>query len=211
MKGRRAPAARVLFYTHSPWEGLYAAWGKRQGTGKGLPCKDTKMLSKGGREVTMEIEFDVKITPGVLYDYMLYHTYTSASGLIGQVVGALLVVAFFLGKGVLFLIAGIVILAYLPWTLFIKSRQQYLSNPAFKNPLHYKMTEEGVEVSQKGEVQGQRWEDMYKAVSTPRSLILYTSPVNASIFPKRELGENAAGVARMISTHMPPKKVKIRG
>ena len=111
----------------------------------------------------------------------------------------------------LFRSAGIVILAYLPWTLFIKSRQQYISNPAFKNPLHYKMTEEGVEVSQKGEVQGQRWEDMYKAVSTPRSLILYTSPVNASIFPKRELGENAAGVARMISTHMPPKKVKIRG
>ncbi len=159
----------------------------------------------------MEVEFDVKVTPGVLYDYMLYHTYASASGLIGSVVGALLVVAFFMGKGVLCLIAGITVLVYLPWTLMLKSRQQYLANPAFKNPLHYKLTEEGIEVSQNDEVQGQKWEELYKAVSTPRSLILYTSPVNASIFPRKDLGEKLPGVIEIISTHMPPGKVKIRG
>lgn len=159
----------------------------------------------------MEVEFDVKITPGALYDYMLFHTYTSPSGLIGAVTGALLVTAFFMGAGVLCLIAGMIILAYLPWTLFIKSRQQFLANPAFKTPLHYKMTQEGVEVSQNGETQSQKWEDMCKAVSTPRSLILYTSQVNASIFPKKDLQENTAAVIKMISTHMPPKKVKIRG
>ncbi|MCI8928322.1 MAG: YcxB family protein [Lachnospiraceae bacterium] len=159
----------------------------------------------------MDLEFDVKVTPGVLYDYMLFHTYTSASGLIGSAVGALMVVTFFMGYGVLFLIGGAVILAYLPWTLFIKSRQQYLSNPAFKNPLHYQMDEKGVTVAQNGERQSQSWENMYKAVSTPRSLILYTSPVNASIFPKKDLGEKALSVTQMISTHMPPKKVKIRG
>lgn len=159
----------------------------------------------------MEVEFDVKITPGVLYDYMLYHTYTSASGLIGAVTGALLVVAFFMGSGVLCLIAGIVILAYLPWTLFVKSRQQYLANSAFKESLHYRLTEEGMEVSQKGEAQSQKWEEMHKAVSTPRSLIIYTSPVNASIFPRKDLGEKAPLIIEVISTHMSPKKVKIRG
>lgn len=159
----------------------------------------------------MEVEFDVKITPGVLYDYMLYHTYTSAPGLIGAVTGALLVVAFFMGSGVLCLIAGIVILAYLPWTLFVKSRQQYLANSAFKESLHYRLTEEGMEVSQKGEAQSQKWEEMHKAVSTPRSLIIYTSPVNASIFPRKDLGEKAPLVIEIISTHMSPKKVKIRG
>ena len=158
----------------------------------------------------MEIEFDVNVTPGVLYDYMLQHTYTSPAGLIGAVAGALMIVAFFSGANVLCLIAGVVVIAYLPWTLFLKSRQQYLSNPAFKQPLHYKLTEEGIEVSQGEEVQAQKWEDMYKAVSTPKSLILYTSPVNASIFPRKDLGEKAAGVIAVISTHMPPKKVKIR-
>lgn len=159
----------------------------------------------------MELEFDVKITASVLYDYMLRHTYNSASGLIGTIVGALMVVWFFARGGVVFLIAGAVILLYLPWTLFIKSRQQMLNTPAFKEPLHYKLTDDGMEVSQHGEMQTQKWEDMFKAVSTQRSLIVYTSRVNASIFPKQDLGELTPRVIEMISIHMPPAKVKIRG
>ncbi|MBO5055505.1 MAG: YcxB family protein [Lachnospiraceae bacterium] len=158
----------------------------------------------------MEVEFDIQMTSGDLYDYMLHHTYTSASGLIGAVAGALMVVASFSGAGIICLIAGLVVLLYLPITLFLKSKQQFLTNPSFKKPLHFKMTEEGIEVSQGDEVQSQKWEDMYKAISTTRSLIIYTSPVNASIFPKRELGDLAPGVIEIISTHMPPSKVKIR-
>ena len=158
----------------------------------------------------MEVEFDVHMTSGDLYDYMLHHTYTSASGLNGAIAGALMVVAFFSGAGILCLIAGLVILLYLPISLFMKSKQQFLANPVFKQPLHYKLTEEGIEVSQGEEVQSQKWEDLYKAISTTKSLIVYTSRVNATIFPKRDLGEKASAVIEIISTHMPPKKVKIR-
>lgn len=158
----------------------------------------------------MELEFDVRITANVLYDYMLRHTYYSMSGLIGTIVGALMFVCFFFRGDVIFLIAGVVILGYLPWTLWIKSRRQMLGTPAFQKPLHYKMTEEGIEVSQDGEVQKQKWEDMDRAVSTQRSLIVYTSRVNASIFPKQDLGGLTPGVIEMISTHMPPSKVKIK-
>lgn len=159
----------------------------------------------------MEIEFDIKINAGVLYDYMLHHTYTSASGLLGTGVGALMIVAFSMQHSVIFLIAGIVILAYLPWTLFIRSRQQMLANPAFKEPLHYRLDEEGITVSQNETEEKQSWDQMYKAISTGRSIIVYTSRVNASIFPKKDLGENKAKVIEIISTHMPPSKVKIRG
>lgn len=158
----------------------------------------------------MEIEFDVKIDAGVLYDYMLHHTYNSAAGILGTVVGALMIVAFSMGRGVLFLIAGIVVLAYLPWTLFIKSRQQALLTPAFKKPLHYKLDDEGITVSQDDSEEKQEWGQIYKAVSTGKSIIVYTSKVNASIFPKRDLGESRVKVIEIISTHMPPSKVKIR-
>lgn len=158
----------------------------------------------------MEVEFDVQMTSADLYDYMLHHTYTSASGLIGSVAGALMVVAGASGGGILCLIAGIIVLLYLPGTLFLKAKQQFLSNPSFKKPLHFKMTEEGIEVSQGENTEKQKWEDMKKAVSTMRSIVVYTSAVNASIFPKRELGEKSPAVIEMISTHMPPRKVKIR-
>lgn len=159
----------------------------------------------------MEVEFDVQMDSGILYDYMLHHTFNSFSGLIGSVVGALFLVTAYMNRQVIFLIAGLVILLYQPWSLFLKSKQQMMNNPAFKKPLHYKLTEDGIEVSQDGETQNQKWEDMHKAVSTSNSIIVYTSRVNACIFPKRDIGENKYKVIEMISTHMPAGKVRIRG
>ena len=158
----------------------------------------------------MEVEFDVKMEAGILYDYMMHHTFSSFVGMMGTVVGALLLIVFFAERQALFLIAAVVVLAYQPWSLFLRSRQQMVNNPAFKKPLHYKLTEDGIEVSQDGAVDSQKWEDMYKAVSTGSSIIVYTSRVNACIFPKKDMGDSKYKVIEMISTHMPPKKVKIR-
>lgn len=159
----------------------------------------------------MEVEFDVEMKAGILYDYMMRHTFSSFSGIFGTAVGALMIVAFYSNRQILFLAAGIIILIYQPWTLFLRSRKQMLSNPAFKKPLHYKLTEEGIEVSQEDTAESQKWEDMYKAVSTGSSIIVYTSRINACIFPKKDLGENKYKVIEMISTHMPANRVKIRG
>lgn len=158
----------------------------------------------------MEVEFDVQMTSADLYDYMLHHTFTSPSGLIGAVAGALMIVAGFAGSGALCTIAGIVILLYLPVALFMRSKQQFLSNPAFRQPLHYRMNEEGITVSQGEHEECCKWEDMQKAISTMRSIVLYTSAVNATILPKKAMGEKTTAVIEVISTHMPPKKVKIR-
>ena len=158
----------------------------------------------------MEIEFDVNVTAGDLYDYMLSYAYSSASGVMGSAVGAVMVIFALSTRQWIFMIGGVVLLAYLPWTYFIKSRQQALNNPAFKQPLHYVLDEKGLTVSQGEESGTVVWEDMVKAVSTSRSIILYTSRVNATIIPKRQMGDKKAAVIEMISVHMPPKKVKIR-
>lgn len=156
------------------------------------------------------IELTVKIEAGDLYDYMLMHSYNSPAGLLGSTFGAVLIIFAFATTQWLFAVLGLVMLLYLPWTLFLKSRRQILTNPSFQEPLHYRLDEEGLTVSQ-GEAQEKLgWESMHKAVSTGRSIILYTSPVNATIFPKRQMGEDRAAVIGMIATHMPPKKVKIR-
>ena len=158
----------------------------------------------------MELEFDVKVNSKVLYDYMLHHTYGSFQGVLGTAVGALMIVGYAATGYMIWLIAGVILLAYLPWSLFLKSKQQMLSTPAFKEPLHYRMTEEGVEISQKDVKEFQKWEHMYKATSTGRSIILYTSSVNACIFPRADLKGNEVAVIEMISKHMPTNKVKIK-
>ncbi len=156
------------------------------------------------------LELDVKIESGDLYDYMMAHSYNSASGILGSCFGALMIVVAVLKSQWIFLIAGVVVLLYLPWTLLLKSKQQILNNPAFKDALHYVLDENGITVSQGEESQSQAWEQMYKATSTGRSIIIYTSAVNATILPRRALGENTSKCIEIISTHMPPNKVKIR-
>ena len=158
----------------------------------------------------MELEFDVKMTPAAMYDYLLHHTYSGMSGIVGAIAGAFCIIVFAANKYPIYLIAGIIILAYLPISLFLKANQQVQGSPAFKKPLHYKMTEEGITVSQDGNEEMQSWDACYKAVSTRSSIILYTSKTTASIFPKKDLGEKKDSLIQMISTHMPPNKVKIR-
>lgn len=158
------------------------------------------------------IEFDVKIEAGDLYNYMMAHAYGSASGLIGSCVGALMLVIFGMDPGQwIFLVCGVILLLYLPVSLQLKSRQLALTNPAFQKPLHYVLDEEGISVSQGETTERQAWGDLYRATATGRSVIVYTTKVSAAIFPNRDMGEQRARVVEMISTHMPPKKVRIRG
>jgi len=156
------------------------------------------------------LNLTVKIEAGDLYDYMLMHSYNSPAGVVGSAFGAMLILFALMTRQWMFLVLGAVMLLYLPWTLLIKSRRQILNNPSFQEPLQYTLDEEGLTISQGAEEAKMPWTDMYKAVSTGRSIILYTSRVNATLFPKRQLGDQKMAVIEMISTHMPPGKVKIR-
>ncbi len=182
---------------------------KRRTYADSIPLILISRVQKKGR-ADMELEFDVKVTPGALYDYLLYHTYTGLSGVIGTLVGVFLIMAFMSTRYFIYLIAGVVMIAYLPGSLFLKANQQAVNNAAFRQPLHYKMTDEGISVSQGENEEKQSWDNCVKAVSTPRSVILYTSRATASIFPKKDLGNKQEALIQMISTHMDPKKVKIR-
>ena len=98
-------------------------------------------------------EVDVHMNTSVLYDYMLRHTYTSPGGLIATIIGVFAILFAMKNAGVLYLIAGIVIILYLPWNLYLSAKRQALTNEAFKKPLHYIFTKEGIYVSQGDQVE----------------------------------------------------------
>ena len=158
----------------------------------------------------MKLQFEVKIDSKILYDYLLQHTYKSPSGLIGTLIGIVIFLGFLKFGYPIYLLASLVLILYLPWTLFLKSKQQALSNPAFKNPIQYEINDEGMVVRLGEEEVAVPWDSMYKAVSTSKSIILYTSKIHASIFPKRDLKDLTVPVMEIISTHMPHGKVNIK-
>lgn len=158
----------------------------------------------------MEMEFDVRITKNDLYDYQLHHAYTSPAGLFGTIVGCLFVVGFLNTGTALFLIIGLFVLLYFPWMLRIRAAAAAQA-PVFQKPLHYRLSEEGLEVSTEDEKQLVPWESITKAYSTGRTIMLHTSKVNAFLFPKRELKERGSEFVQVISRYVAPGKVKIRG
>ncbi len=158
----------------------------------------------------MSVSFEVKMTTGKMYDYMLRHTFTSFSGLVGEILGFVLLAGFFVTKQWPYLIAGIIVVLYQPVALFIRSKRQVEKNEVFKNPLCYTVDDNGITVRSGDNTDSLTWDKMYRAVSTTRSVILYTGRINACIFPKEDMGDKKDDVIRLISTHMDPKQVNIR-
>ncbi len=157
-----------------------------------------------------ELELEVRMSTGVLYDYLLRHVYTSLSGPLGTCLG-LAGIAFYVYNGqILYLIMGILLIVYLPLTLWRRAATLMLTNPAFKQPLRYRFVESGFTVTQGGESGSVRWDQCVKAVSTGKSLIIYTGAKNGSIFPRKQIEGGAEVLIAVIARHMDPKRIKIR-
>ena len=155
-------------------------------------------------------EVDVHIKASDLFDYSLRHSYTSLSGLLSTIIGFLMIYAYFAkGASVWYLLFGIIVVVYIPANLFLMSRQQAMKE-TFQNPLHYTFYKEGMAVSQ-GDVQDViGWDYILKAVATSNSIIVYTGKNRASIFPRRDLNPDATALIQVLSTHLDPKKIKIK-
>lgn len=155
-------------------------------------------------------EIDVQIKASDLYDYSLRHSYTSLGGLLSTIVGVLMIYAYFAkNASALYLIFGLIVVFYIPINLFLMSRQQAMQE-TFQKPLHYAFYENGMEVSQDDLKEMIGWDYIVKAVATSKSIIVYTGKNRASIFPRRDLQPDATALLRVLSTHVDPKKMKIK-
>ena len=157
------------------------------------------------------VECDVKISARELYDYNLKYTYGKPINIIAEVAGVFAVFYGIYAKNIPLAVIGAAVLVYLPVTLWIRSAQTAALTPAFKKPLHYVLDDDGLTVSQEDQSQTVEWDKCVKAVSTSRSILLFTSAVSATIFPRDQLGDKTALVIRTIAAHMPPDKVNIKG
>lgn len=165
----------------------------------------------------MSPKFEVQMSVKYMFDFMLYHNYTRLNGLLGVLVGVL---GLFIGisnviggkaqESAIGFFVAVLFFVITPVSIKNSAKRQIGSTPAFANPLEYEFTDEGVVVRQCEEEALTKWEEFDKAVSSNCSIILYITRVRAIILPKECMGEQYANVVRVISTHMPPKKVRIR-
>lgn len=165
----------------------------------------------------MSVKINVKMTEEYMYDFMLYHNYTHMSGLMTAIAGVLCLAVFIqklmdgdMQSSVVWLMCAILFLIISPSSMKAKAKSQVNNSEMFQKPLEYEFTEEGITVRQDESKAETEWEDVTKAVSTQKSVILYLGRVRALILPKSCMDDQYEDVLKMIHTHMPPSKVKIR-
>lgn len=159
----------------------------------------------------MKIEIDVNMTTPVMYDYMMYHTLTGVQFWMAVAIALMLWAMFFVNRNPLYLLAGIVVLVYLPVERYIQAKKQVTLNPVFKETLHYTLDEEKMAIDVRDEHMEAPWDSVVKVRSTKKSIILYTNRVTATILPRESMGEDYDKAVDLIKKGVPAGRVRIRG
>lgn len=148
----------------------------------------------------MNLEFDVKMTTKDLYKYNMRNAYTSMQGILSIICSALVVFVFIwkfdsltLLYKALFVVLAIAFLAYIPISLYIRSKQIVATTDVFKEPLTFIF--EDVAINLKSPVATEDdetilpWEDIYRVVRTKSLILIYTNRVSAYIIPREQIAD----------------------
>ena len=139
------------------------------------------------------------------------------SGIVSTVVAAICFIASILTYGsvektytVLYAGFGVLFLFYIPCSLYLRSKRQLLLSKPLQEALHYVVDDIGIHTSQGDAFADLPWDGLYKAVSTKRSVFLYSSRVNAYILPRDQLGEAYGTVKSLAAAHLPKYRLKMK-
>lgn len=165
----------------------------------------------------MKAEFDIQLKPIDMYRYNMYHAYTSASGYLAILMS---VIAFVgaartwgevsLSYTAVYLALGLIFLAYMPVTLYVRSKQQVLSSPVFKNPLHYVVDDVGVTTSQGEASSTLEWGQVYRVVATKHNILVCINPRNAFIIPRNQVEPEYDAIRRIAQAHLEKYRFKMK-
>ncbi len=168
----------------------------------------------------MSIEFNVKLKSRDMFRFNLYQTYTGFSGLSSILFSVLLFglagYTFYthgeeaLRNILIYIFAGILLLVYMPITLWLRSRQSLKASPVLSNPLHYQVDNDGFTVTQ-GESNGVlAWKQIYKMVATKHLVLVYSNRANAYVIPRRQLEGQYVALAKLATSKLPKFRVKMK-
>ena len=163
----------------------------------------------------MSVKFRVEMKVEYMYDYLLYHNYTHASGIFSALAGiATLFMAIRYGIAgdfqycAIWGMCAVLLLVANPSVLKSNARSQVKNVEMFQKPLEYELTEDGIIVRQEEQEAVVSWGDVSKVVRTSKSVFVYIGRIRALILPKECMGNQYEDVVKMICTHVSSKRVR---
>lgn len=168
----------------------------------------------------MNLEFDVKMTTKDLYKYNMRNAYTSMQGILSIICSALVVFVFIwkfdsltLLYKALFVVLAIAFLAYIPISLYIRSKQIVATTDVFKEPLTFIFEDEAINLKSPVATEDDEtillWEDIYRVVKTKSLILIYTNRVSAYIIPREQIADKEEEIITILKDKV--DSFKLRG
>ena len=155
-----------------------------------------------------------------MFLFNMYQTYTSFSGWFSILFGVALFgfagyTCYAYGEAgyanaILYVVAGVFLLVYMPFTLWMRAGRSIKASPVLSGVLHYHVDADGFTVTQ-GEASGVlAWKQIYKMVATKSNVLVYSNRINAYVIPKAQLGENYVPLAKLATEKLPKFRVRMK-
>lgn len=155
------------------------------------------------------MNFRTQITVMDMYRFQMRHAYICLTGLIAVLVSLLcfLILLFrhdeyVYTTNILLFLGGMLFTVIQPFILLWKSYKIIALTPTFKEPLEYLIDSQGVHVSQNEETADLAWDMVIKVIETKTQLVIYNSPKNGFILPKKQLGDDYDAIKRYIKENV---------
>ena len=164
-----------------------------------------------------KIELDVKMTFKDMYRFNLYHAYHTSQGILSIMLAVMLVLISVLSWGdvnvtynVLYLLAAVVILFYVPLNLRSKVKRQLNQSEVYQKPIHYSFDENGITTSFADQSVTMPWKQLYKIVSTKHLVLLYGGRIRANVIPRDQLGDDYTTLFELAKAQVDSYRFKMK-
>ena len=147
----------------------------------------------------MKLEFDVKVTEKDLYSFNIEQAYKGSQGVISLLFAVLLAAAAVLKRTkrqyreyvVLYIIVGILVLLYVPFSLKGRVKMIMKTNEVFSKPLHFEIDEKNIKVKAGARRwRSFRWSRCTDSWQMIRGYFIFSNRKNAYILSKEQLGDS---------------------
>lgn len=181
--------------------------------------EESRNASEAAEQKTTQKEiigFDIKTGEKDMTNFVLYHNYRCASGILGLVLSVAALIYLVLGframdniMRIALLFIGLLFTIVNPVMLSHKAKRQVRTNEGFKIPIHYGMTASYLTLTQDDQWVQVPWKNIYKVVDTGRSFVVYVSRMRAYVWPKDQLGTQRDAVLDLLRKKVVPGRVRI--
>ena len=160
----------------------------------------------------MELNLTINLTKADWHEYQIFRLYSSSAALLGTVAGCWAFLLFLNGRKIGYLAVAIVLIGIFPLYARWNSNKQAekLKLPSTRS---IRLNENGMVITGKenGTEQHVAWNQVQKAFSTRKSIAVTIKDAEPLIFPRQQMQDELTDLVEILSTHLRPDQVKIRG